>query len=242
MAIAENMARTWEFWRSGFTGDAWEIDSGEAVYETEPYAVGQYDVAAIVRDYQRSWLGVAPNHATPIDLLDLLQFLDDFTRVLEERDRKNRTTAMGVAECERYGGQGYAQTCIDLRRWRRRLDEYLDFTASVPVDQENDRAVTVWPVAAPLLVGWYGGETGTEIPLDPQAFPPGFDPAIRHPADIGTPYSLANQLGIWVAWQDEAKKRLAEDLKDSFTPDPFDLGLAVAVGAALLGGYLILRN
>jgi hypothetical protein len=242
VSVLDTMSRTWDFWASGLTGGAWEVHDDPAVRETEPYAVGQYDVGAIVRDYQRSWLGVSPNHATPIDLLDLLQYLDEFTNVLEQRDRTNRTVGGRIADCDRWNGMGYGQTCRDLARWRVRLDEYLDFVSSVPVAQENDRAITVWPVTAPLLIGWYGGETGTEIPLDPRGFPPGFNPAIRHPADIGTPYSIANQMGIWVSWQDERKTRLREDLKTSFTPDSFDIGIAIAIGAALLGGVALLRK
>lgn len=240
--MLDTMSRTWDFWASGLTGGAWEIYSEPATYETGPHAVGQYDVGAIVRDYQRAWLGVAPNHATPIDLLDLLLYLDEFTNVLEQRDRTNRTVAGRIADCDRWNGQGYGQTCRDLARWRVRLDGYLDFVSSVPVAEENNRGVTLWEVTAPLLVGWYGGLTGTEIPLDPRGFPPGFNPALHHPADIATPYMLANQLGIWVAWKDERKKRLVEDLKTSFTPDGFDIGIAIAVGAALLGGVALLRK
>lgn len=248
MSAIQTMERTWEFWSSGLKGGPFEVWNDPAHYESAPHVVGHYDVGQVVRDYQRAWLGVAPNHATPIDLLDLLFYLDEFTDVLEREDVARRTAALGpigiTASCDEFeqNHPGYAQTCKDLQRWRKRLDEYLLFTASVPIEDEHDRRVTLWEVTAPLFVGWYGGETGVEIPLDPAAFPPGFDPMIRHPADLATPYMLANQFGIWVAWQDERKKRLVADLTDPFVPDGSDWWIALALGGALLGGAYLLRD
>jgi hypothetical protein len=236
--------RTWAFWKGALEGDGFQIIDDPATHETEPYAVGRYDVAQIVRGYQQAWAGKAPNHLTPIDMLDLLLFLDDFTRVLEQDDLARRMRSDGPRSCEslEFDFPQYAAPCRDLARWRRRLDEYLMFTSAVPVEQQSDREAILWNVTAPLFVGWYGGETGVEIPLDPQAFPPGFNPAFRHPADIATPYSLANQFGIYVAWEDERKRRLVKDLTDPLIPSPTNIWLAVAVGALLLGGYAVTRN
>lgn len=240
----DTMERTWSFWSGAMSGDGFQVVNPPGAWEQID---GQkYDVAQVVQQYQRKWLGVTPNHATPIDMLDLLYYLDDFTRVLEEEDRARRMPSVGLTPraCKDFevSDPGYGQLCTDLERWRNRLDEYLMFVASVPAEQENDRRTILWEVTAPLFVGWYGGETGSEVALPAAAFPPGFDPNVRHPADIGTPYSLANQFGIWVAWQDERRDRLVEELTDPLKPKPLDYGVAILIGAALLGGALLLRR
>jgi hypothetical protein len=244
MAIVD-IERTWEFWKSGLSGEAFEIYNPPGEYEEVKGE--KYNIGEIVRHYQHAWAGKAPNHFTPIDMLDLLFWLDEFTTVLEEQDLKRRMPLVGPqtpVSCEdmEITAEGYGSICRDLRRWRLRLDEYMQFTAAVPVEQQSDRSVILWEVTAPLFVGWYGGPTGTEIPLDPDAFPPGFDPLVRHPADIASPYMIANGLGIWVAWQDERRKRLVADLTDPFKPSGTDWALIAAAGALVLGGYALLHS
>ena len=107
---------------------------------------------------------------------------------------------------------GFIQPCIDLERWRTRLDEYEMLVNLVPPEGDGNRELVLWDVTAPLFVGWYGGPTGDEVPLTPGGFPPGFNTDFRHPPDIGTPYMLANQYGIEAAWEKTRKEKLYKEL------------------------------
>jgi hypothetical protein len=176
----------------------------------------KYDAGDVAFIYSQAWLGDRPNHVTPFELLDLLNFLEAFTSNLEVQNQRN-LDEYGAKTCEELGSLRPEQgsICRDLQRWRIRLDEYSMFLASVPIDDQYDREAALWEVTAPLFLGYYGGpETGLEIPLISGGFPPDFDPGEQHPPDIATPYSLANQLGVSKAWEEERKHRLLEE----FTP------------------------
>lgn len=180
----------------------------------EPIAGQKYDVGAtIVPQYTKAWAGSAPNHLTPIELLDLLNFLNGFTDELEGEVGK-LFAEYDVSTCAELAAVRPEQgaMCRDVQRWRKRLDEYSMSVGAVPESSQYDRTQTLWTVAAPLFLGWYGGRTGGEIPLVADGFPEGFDPKLRHPPDIGTPYSLANQLGIARAWEKERKFKTLDEL------------------------------
>ncbi len=209
------------------------------------YAHGQqYDVGGIVRGYQQTWLGVVPNHVTPNQLLGLLNFLSDMTEVIEERDAELRSVEQfdRVLSCEELGKvrPGYGQPCLDLQHWRARLTDYMLHAGEVPPQLGDDRRETLWTITAPLFVGWFGGATGNEVELAAGGFPPGFNVDLQHPADIATPYMLANQYGVADAWE---KKRAAM-LLDDFTPkipdapSGDDLKNALLIAGAVLGGVL----
>lgn len=215
---------------------------------TEPTPPGLYDVGTIVRAYQLQWLGEAPNHATPLELHELLLTLDTLTQQLEEEISNHeesslaRTVKLGimglplwiVADKARRGEQrSLQQVTRDLRRWRERLDDYLSSVEAVLPQQEQDRRAVLWEVTAPLLLGFYGGPTGAETPVVGQ--PDGFDPTIQQLADIGTPYRIANELGVWLDWGRRRKELFKEDIKEGATRAGKGLGLAVLTGIAGVG-------
>lgn len=111
---------------------------------------------------------------------------------------------------------------FDLRMvaWRQRLVAYeSDVTAAPP----DDRKEILWSTTAPLLLGFYGGETST----DPQST-----------IDAITPFSLANQLEVTDEWRDERwalfKDDLAKGVKGIATAIGGGLVAAVGVGLAVL--------
>lgn len=235
--------RTMAFWSSLLTGGEL-VESAPACFEEVP---GKYNVGEIVRDYTTCWLKTPPvNHATPAQLLDLLLFLDDFTQQLEVKDAEHRALPAaemgdGLMDCEDME-PGYIQVCKDLGRWRARLDEYMFFTASIPFDDQFDRRTTLWEVTAPLFLGWYGGETGSEVELVAGGFPPGFDAELRHVPDIATPYSIANQFGVFYSWEDERKRRFVEEVADPIKTSGGNLLLYAALAAIGYGGWQIITS
>ena len=218
-------------------------DAGEALpfdlsvpARTEPTA-GIYDVGELVREYQLSWLGKAPNHATPIELRQLLAKLEGLTQQLEDSavdhavESSTRAAELGLAglmsptlgpaiwafaDKSRRGEQrSLEQVRRDLERWRARLDDYtakVEAAIAATPTLEQDRKAVLWSVTAPLLLGWYGGPTGVELPLVGQ--PETFNPKLQHLADVGEPYRIANQLGVWLEWRERRKELLIKDLKD----------------------------
>ncbi len=230
-----HLSEVGEFWFNIIAGNGIVIASEPAHYEDVEGNI--YDVGKVVRAYNKSWLGVAPNYATPAHLMDLLLFLDDFTKLLEEADVKARTQQQGLlsggtgevlVDCDELGAWGHPGlegACRDLQRWRIRLDEYMGAVFEVPPDDEMDRRKTLWSVTAPLFIGWYGGPEGTE-PLTPGGFAPGFNPDIRHPADIGTPYSLANLYGIEKAWEKKIREMFIDDITPDIDMDKVKAGLS----------------
>ncbi len=238
------LPRTWYFWY-GFATGGDLVPSPEPALEPVP---GRYDVGAVVKQYSDAWLSTPPyNHATPIELLDLLLFLDDITQKLEAEDLARRSPAVGPQvprSCEdmEVFQAGYAGLCRDLQRWRARLNEYLMIASSVPDDLSHDRRQVLWEITAPLFLGWYGGETGTEVPLVQGGFAPGFNPELRHPPDIAAPYQIANELDVWIAWEGERRQRLIRDVTEPFKKTGRNLAVLIAVGAVLYGGYRIVMS
>lgn len=217
---------------------------------------GMYDVGTVVRAYVLQWVGSAPNHATPLELHELLQTLDKLTQQLEASiDDHEETAAERVAKLglmsTALGGLGSTlwivtdkarrdeqrtlqQVTADLTRWRTRLDDYMAKVEAVMPQREQERESVLWEVTAPLFLGWYGGPTGTEFPVVGQ--PEGFDPTRdRNLADVGTPYRLANQLGVWLDWNRRRGELLKKDLGDGAKKAGAGIGLAVGVGLVGVG-------
>jgi hypothetical protein len=230
------------FWRNVLSGQGAQIPSPPAT--TERIEGQIYDVGDIVRGYNDTWLKVSPNAVTPANLRSLLNYLDEMTGALEARSLEVRSqlqgpltggtgeTVVDCAELGAYGHPGLVEPCIDLARWRVRLDEYLMLANLVPPEQDFDRTETLWTITAPLFVGWYGGPTGTEVELPEGGFAPGFNPQLHHPPDIATPYMLANEFGIEHAWEQERRQRLLGDLTPKLDP-------RVSAGLGELGKILV---
>lgn len=233
----------------------------------EPVRGQIYDSGAITRAYTKAWLGTTPNSVTPIQMLELGNFLDEQTQGIQKR-LDAVLDAAGVKSCAELEGvddsvylsamQGLIgpvpgvvrrrtellQFCLDLQRWRARLDEYLMALGSVTSDQEGDREAVLWSVTAPLFLGYHGGPTGTELPLSEAGYPPGFNSEIQHPPDIATPYSLANQLAVSIDWDQTRRRMLADDLLPDLPDLPKPRGYMPYVVAAGLGAvaFALLRK
>lgn len=180
----------------------------------------EYDVGQMVRDYSVRILQPFPNLATPYNMAVVLEELQALTDKLEERDELRRRVSGATAgvlgdvviPCIDSDGNFIDQLCADLYHWRARLDTYELASASVPESQEDDRDAILWTVTAPLLLGYHGGPTGKEIELSLDGYPAGFDPAIQHAPDIATPFSLANQLGVYEEWEQRRWELFLDDL------------------------------
>jgi len=214
----------------------------------EPVQPGLYDVGQIVKDYQHKWLGVSPNHATPLELHELLLTLGGITGQLEASIEDHAETSterlaklglmgaglwMALDTANRDEQRSLAAVKADLDRWRQRLDAYTAHVEAAIPDREQDRRAVLWEVTAPLFLGWYGGPTGVELPIVGQ--PEGFNPTQQHTIDLGTPFEIANELGVWIEWSKERRRRLAKDLEDEAKDQAKGLGKLVAVGAIGLG-------
>ncbi len=218
-----------------FDGAAVSFDVDQPPPRTEDAPVGLYDVGQVVRQYTREWLGVAPNLVTPANLLSLLLTLDELTAQLEMHVAKHgpehvasRTAKLGVMtaslpglgaglwmlqdQARRENERTLASVERDLQRWRIRLDDYIEHVEMAPNSQ--DRRAVLWEVTAPLFLGWFGGETGVEVPLPPGGVPETFDTEARHVADLSTPFRLANELGVWLEWDGRTKRLLVEDIEE----------------------------
>ena len=200
-----------------------------------------YDVGGIVRDYTVTFLHPTPNLATPINLAMLLEQLQALTDKLEQADEERRRVPglLNVIPCVFENGQAIDALCLDLVRWRRRLDEYYMHAASIPAEQGHDRNAVLWEVTAPLFLGYFGGPTGTEVPLVEGGFPKGFDPTAAHGPDLATPFSLANQLAVYEDFERENWDRLLQDLRDGaggLGQGSLDLATAVLMGFGVVAG------
>lgn len=230
-AWGRNMDLIGTFWSGIVSGKGVVVASPPP--SVEPIAGQRYDLGEIVASYNRAWLGPnteGVNSVTPAALMGLIEFLERFTVQLEEADEAARLILEGPAtggtgerllacdELHAYGRAGLVQPCVDLQRWRARLDEYAMAVHTVPPDLQYDRDQTLWSVTAPLFVGFYGGPTGHEEPLAAGGFPPGFNAELQHPPDIATPYMLANAYGVEAAWNEERKARLWDDLTPTVDP------------------------
>ncbi len=226
--------------------EAWQ----PLVYEGFEEVPGRYDVGEIVRGYTDAWINTPPwNHVTPAEMMDLMLFLDDMTSELESVDEEKRRVEVGAPGSGSYylrpcrkTAPGYRQLCVDLRRWRVRLDEYMMLVGSVPYEQQYDRNAILWEVTAPLFLGWYGGLTGDEVPLVEFGYAPGFNTELRHPPDIATLYSLANQHDVFFAWEQERRKRLHRDLKKPYQSALSRLPLYAAIGVTVYAGWKLITR
>ena len=200
-----------------------------------------YDVGRMVRDYTVTILHPTPNLATPINLAMLLERLQALTDSLERADEERRRVPglLNVAPCVFDDGRALDALCLDLVRWHRRLDEYTMHATSIPAERSHDRDAVLWEVTAPLFLGYYGGRTGTEVPLVEGGFPPAFDPTAQHGPDLATPFSLANQLAVYEEFEQDNWDRLLDDLREGAANvgrGTVDLASAVLVGFGLVAG------
>ena len=200
-----------------------------------------YDVGRMVRDYTVTFLHPTPNLATPINLATLLEQLQSLTDAIEQEERKRRIVPGSgvVVPCIMSDGRALDALCLDLTRWRRRLDEYYMHAASIPAERSHDRNAVLWEVTAPLFLGYFGGPTGTEVPLVEGGFPKGFDPTAAHGPDLATPFSLANQLAVYQDFERENWDRLLQDLRDGaggLGQGSLDLATAVLMGFGAVAG------
>jgi len=167
-----------------------------------------YDVGAETRAFYDVMLKVSPNRTTPEDWIDVLDRLNELTVAVEARDLARRE-ALGF-------GSGSptmcsaSQLCTDIAQWRARLDWYLLHAHSAP---PGDRAAVLWTVTAPLLLGWHGGPTGQDVMVAPGGYPPGFNFAMPHGADIAWPFILANGVDVFMAWEAERRELLWADIQ-----------------------------
>jgi len=200
----------------------------------------QHDVGQIVRDITVEFLHSEPNLATPYNVAVLLERLQNMTANLELADKQRRTLAgPGVtAPCLGSDGEAIDSICLDLIRWRARLDDYWMLATSVPVEDEADRNAILWEVTAPLFLGFHGGKTGTEVELVDDGYAEGFDTRIQHAPDIATPFTLANQLGVYEGWERKRWALLLEDLETEARRRARDVAAAgIGIGTAILIGF-----
>lgn len=166
--------------------------------------VAESEVWKAGRDWRTQIIGVAPNIAYPMTYVFVLDELDRITRQLE---------AANEARPRAIPDPGPDQIDRDLTRWRIRLETYTlrNSQAKAP----DDREAVLWTVTAPLLLGQHGGPTGHEImTTGTPGYEATFDPEIDHVADIVTPYSLANQLDVAEAFEQENREKAIEEIKE----------------------------
>lgn len=157
-----------------------------------------YDVGAITREIQaefglfdaltRGAVNFEPpkNKATPEGLralLDALQVVTD--QIVEDRNE------WGVLD------QHEVQFDSELLQWRGRLGAYFDAVNAAP---PGDRQAVLWGVTAPLLIGYFGGESST-LP--------------QQPLDAVTPFVLSNMLAVSEASQQRAWDLFLDDLVEN---------------------------
>ena len=209
-----------------------DIDSPPA--GVEEVSKGLYDVGEIVRQKTLEWLGTTPNLATPANLILLLEELDALTKQLEAHVAEHGpesvvtragtlslitpTGLFGVAlwmaedKARREHERALQGVLADLRRFRVRLDRYFAYVESVT--DSSDRNAVLWEVTAPLFLGWFGGETGSEVELPAEGVPEGFNTADEHLADLGEPFRIANAFGVWLEWKKRTPELLVDDVGD----------------------------
>jgi len=248
---------------------SFDVDSPPAGVEDAP--VGMYDVGQIVRQYSLEWLGNAPNHATPREMMELLLTLDELTAQLEDAAEKKLSPESTAVRTAKLGTMAAALPGIgaglwmlqdkdrrdnersieamktDLKRWRIRLDEYIRLTRAASEATPEDRNSILWEVTAPLFLGWVGGRTGSEVPLPEGGYPEGFNTELNHVADLATPWTVANGIGVWLDWKQRRKELLKKDIvdgaKDIVPPAATNPLVYLAAGLAVGGvGALILRS
>lgn len=189
-----------------------------------------FDVGAITKDlqdrfdlfcYSREECETKVNAATPENVARLLVALSVVTQQLEV------ARAASVDEDFYLGGSpgGIAQWDADFVAWKERLAYYRGQVAKAP---PGDRQDILWSTTAPLLLGFYGGESSTE----PQ-----------QPIDAVTPFALANQLAIADEWRSERLELFYDDLEEAAKDVVETVGFGIGGIALLLGlGLLLARR
>ena len=217
----------------------------EPVFDPEPQ---EYDVSRVVRDYSSEFLHTEPNLATPLNLSMLVEELQELTDAIVIRDRERRGIAGTEFEFDCVDpttGEAFDQLCLDLQRWQIRLHEYQRHLDAVPEGEERNRGLVLWEVTAPLFLGYHGGQTGVEVPLIPDGYPPGFNVNVQHVADLATPFSLANEMGVYEEFEAEQWDRFLDDLLDAAGDVPevgMDLATAVLIGFGMVAGVGLLTR
>ncbi len=209
-----------------------DIDQPPAGAEQVPK--GLYDVGEIVKQKTLEWLGTEPNLATPANLLLLLEELDELTTQIEahvdEHGPESVVTRAGTQgivvpaglfgialwmaedKARREHQRALDAVLADLKRFRVRLDRYFAYVDAA--EDPSDRSAVLWEVTNPLFLGWFGGETGTEVELPADGVPEAFSVASQHLADLGEPFRIANALGVWLEWKRRTPELLIEDAAD----------------------------
>jgi len=209
-----------------------DIDQPPAGAEQVPK--GLYDVGEIVKQKTLEWLGTAPNLATPANLLLLLEELDELTTQIEAHVAEHgpesvvtRAGTLGIVvpaglfgialwmaedKARREHQRALDAVLADLKRFRVRLDRYFAYVDAA--EDPSDRSAVLWEVTNPLFLGWFGGETGTEVELPADGVPEAFNVASQHLADLGEPFRIANALGVWLEWKRRTPELLIEDAAD----------------------------
>jgi len=200
-----------------------------------------FDTSKVGASIQQRMLGTTPNATTPEDWIALFAYLQSLTDelvVADEQRRKNLafgtfgTLGPSIIPCEADA------LCMDLQRWRARLDWYSLAAASAP---PGSREAVLWEVTAPMLLGFHGGPTGVEVMLAPGGYAPGFDSTRPHGADVSTPFVLANANGVAAAWEQERHELLAADIINNARELVPDAPLGIPWWAWLLGGGFALK-
>jgi len=204
-----------------------------------------YNVGDVVRTLSSEYLSSSPNKVTPENMVALLDELSGLTDAMLEVD-KNRQWLLPLEDpCD--------QIFRDLHRWKMRLDDYRRRASQAAADNPTERRAILWDVTAPLFLGFYGGPTGTELPIpgadeEPrrvfkpyvgltpisglvrpewcevtQSLPPGFDPKKKHAADIATVFTLANQLRV----HEQHAVRIAGQLADDIIKNAKEIGKTI---------------
>jgi hypothetical protein len=100
----------------------------------------------------------------------------------------------------------------DRAAWEERLGRYEIAVREAPAGHSQYLAEHV---AAPLLLGWYSGAI------------------VQKPADVATPFSLANQSTVSRDFRQENLRRLVDELEERTVIATAGLGLWVAVAAVV---------
>ena len=180
-----------------------------------------YDVGAITRALQSDFglfavqtppgvnLQPPQNKATPEGLRVLLDALGKLTD--DTLAQRNDVGISDLLVATAGGNKSDFERAFDsdMLKWRGRLGAYNDAVDAAPA---GDRQAVLWSVTAPLLFGFFGGES-SDLP--------------QQPLDAATPFTLANMLAT-----NEASKQRAWDL---FLEDIATNAKKVVAGAKGIG-------
>lgn len=164
--------------------------------------------------------GEAINRATPENLAVLLEALDDMTA--QTAAKRTELGAGGLPDIldGAETAANIAQWDLDMLRWRGRLGAYHDQVDKAP---PGDRADVLWSVTAPLLIGFFGGEA-SKLP--------------QQPIDAITPFTLANQLNVAIAWEQERRSLFFQEIQAGIK-DVVEITAGIGTGALVVGGIVV---